>query len=104
MQLFDRQSRQRCKVEKARGKTDILHQSRAEPWHAGDGGQRPLVPRSRCQPRLTPSVRQTVYSTPDHAGILGQREWLENLLLRVQKMKFYSVRAGDVQFASVCIV
>ena len=25
--------------------------------HAGDGGQRPLVPRSRCPPRLMPSVR-----------------------------------------------
>jgi len=30
----------------------------AEPWRAGDGCQRPLVPRSRCQPRLTPSVRR----------------------------------------------
>jgi len=25
---------------------------------AGDGCQRPLVPRSRCQQRLTPSVRR----------------------------------------------
>src|SRR5262249_53509261 len=25
--------------------------------HAGDGFQRPLVPRSRCSPRLMPSVR-----------------------------------------------
>ena len=30
---------------------------RAEPRHAGDGCQRPLVPRSRFQPRLMPSVR-----------------------------------------------
>ena len=30
---------------------------RAEQWPAGDGCQRPLVPRSRCPPRLTPSVR-----------------------------------------------
>jgi hypothetical protein len=30
---------------------------RAEPRHAGDGFQRPLVPRSRSQPRLMPSVR-----------------------------------------------
>ena len=27
-----------------------------QPWHAGDGCQRPLVPRSRCPPRLRPSV------------------------------------------------
>jgi len=26
-------------------------------YPAGDGCQRPLVPRSRCPPRLTPSVR-----------------------------------------------
>jgi hypothetical protein len=30
---------------------------RADPRHAGDGFQRPLVPRSRFQPRLMPSVR-----------------------------------------------
>jgi hypothetical protein len=29
----------------------------AEPRRAGDGCQRPLVPRSRCLPRLTPGVR-----------------------------------------------
>ena len=29
----------------------------AEQRRAGDGGQRPLVPRSRCPPRLTPGVR-----------------------------------------------
>ena len=29
-----------------------------QPGRAGDGCQRPLVPRSRCQPRLTPSVRR----------------------------------------------
>jgi hypothetical protein len=26
--------------------------------HAGDGGQHPLVPRSRCPPRLMPGVRR----------------------------------------------
>ena len=30
----------------------------AEPRRAGDGCQRPLVPRSRCLPRLTPGVSQ----------------------------------------------
>ena len=30
---------------------------RAEPRHAGDGFQRPLVPRSRSQPRLKRGVR-----------------------------------------------
>jgi hypothetical protein len=30
----------------------------AEPGGAGDGKQRPLVPRSRCSPRLAPSVRR----------------------------------------------
>src|SRR6266699_4549134 len=29
----------------------------------GDGGQRPLVPRSRCQPRLKPGVRCLVTSS-----------------------------------------
>ena len=29
----------------------------AQQGHAGDGEQRPLVPRSRCSPRLMPSVR-----------------------------------------------
>ena len=29
----------------------------AQQGHAGDGEQRPLVPRSRSSPRLTPSVR-----------------------------------------------
>jgi hypothetical protein len=28
----------------------------AEPRRAGDGCQRPLVPRSRCLPRLTPGA------------------------------------------------
>jgi hypothetical protein len=32
----------------------ILH---TYPRRAGDGFQRPLIPRSRFQPRLTPSVR-----------------------------------------------
>lgn len=31
-------------------------QSLAEHWHAGDGEQRPLVPRSRSSPRLMPGV------------------------------------------------
>jgi len=31
--------------------------SAPQPRRAGDGGQRPLVPRSRCPPRLTPGVR-----------------------------------------------
>jgi hypothetical protein len=31
----------------------------AEPRRAGDGCQRPLVPRSRCLPRLTPGVAMT---------------------------------------------
>jgi hypothetical protein len=29
----------------------------AQQRHAGDGCQRPLVPRSRCPPRLMPGVR-----------------------------------------------
>src|SRR6266404_4042123 len=36
---------------------------RAEQTRAGDSGQRPLVPRSRCPPRLTRSVRQQVVMT-----------------------------------------
>jgi hypothetical protein len=30
----------------------------AQQGHAGDGEQRPLVPRSRCSPRLMPGVRR----------------------------------------------
>ena len=33
----------------------------AEQRHAGDGEQRPLVPRSRSSPRLKPSVGQRLY-------------------------------------------
>jgi hypothetical protein len=39
--------------------------------HASDGGQRPLVPRSRCPPRLMPGVRLL------EAGILIQRYEVE---------------------------
>jgi hypothetical protein len=35
----------------------LRRRCRAEQARAGDGGQRPLVPRSRCPPRLTRSVR-----------------------------------------------
>src|SRR5438128_10509607 len=40
-----------------RGESVVPTAFRAEQRRAGDGCQRPLVPRSRCPPRLTPSVR-----------------------------------------------
>jgi len=43
-------------VERERPRTGVSGQTYAEPRRAGDGYQRPLVPRSRCPPRLTPSV------------------------------------------------
>jgi hypothetical protein len=39
----------------------------AEPRRAGDGCQRPLVPRSRCPPRLTPSDKPAL-----RAGLSGR--------------------------------
>src|SRR5438093_7064289 len=50
----------------------------ADPTRTGDGCQRPLVPRSRCPPRLTPGVRQpkgvnneNLAFPPCHPGFLG---------------------------------
>jgi hypothetical protein len=40
----------------------------AEPGHAGDGFQRPLVPRSRFQPRLTRSVRRVERASTQKGG------------------------------------
>ena len=45
----------------------------AEPRRAGDGCQRPLVPRSRFQPRLTPSVRRKhIAAEPLNIEALGE--------------------------------
>ena len=41
-----------------RGKSGVPTTFRTEQGFAGDGFQRPLVPRSRFQPRLKPGVRR----------------------------------------------
>jgi hypothetical protein len=48
--------------ERGRGKHSLVPHKTflAEPWHAGDGFQRPL--RSRFRARLRPSVRQDLSS------------------------------------------
>jgi len=47
-----------------RNKRGQAHMTRdlAEQARAGDGFQRPLVPRSRFQPRLTPGVRHQKFT------------------------------------------
>ena len=55
-QLWFQQSLQSIRIYSVSGRCLVL-QDTAEPGHAGDGGQRPL--RSRCPPRLMPSVAMT---------------------------------------------
>ena len=49
-----------------RGKSGVPTTFRAEQGFAGDGFQRPLVPRSRFQPRLKPGVKSFVPSRIRH--------------------------------------
>ncbi len=48
----------------------------AQQGHAGDGEQRPLVPRSRCPPRLMPGVRllETERVQPSNATLQEEGE------------------------------
>jgi hypothetical protein len=57
---------------------------RAEHRRAGDGCQRPLLRRSHCQPRLTPSVRLPL-----------SKSYVESGLLRVDGLS-YDVAGTDI--------
>ena len=46
----------------------------AQQGFAGDGEQRPLVPRSRSSPRLKPGVRPTAGGRAN--GVAGEPHWL----------------------------
>jgi hypothetical protein len=47
--------------------------NRAEQGFAGDGEQRPLVPRSHCSPHLTPGVRHSKQRRRDVFSIIHHR-------------------------------
>jgi hypothetical protein len=44
----------------------------AQQGHPGDGEQRPLVPRSRCSPRLMPGVSQLEENRRATASSIGR--------------------------------